>query len=123
MSRYKNYGPCKIDICTNTTATVYCVAHSKRWGTFRRRGFTEQKFVELMNIDHCEVCGTRTNFLYVDHDHTCCGPKTWCTKCVRGIVCPRCNNWLAGLDEKSWLDKAQRYLGYYSSLKSLNLNI
>lgn len=28
---------------------------------------------------------------YVDHDHACCPGKKSCRKCVRGILCMKCN--------------------------------
>jgi len=29
--------------------------------------------------------------LHVDHDHNCCNGVKSCGKCVRGIICNRCN--------------------------------
>jgi hypothetical protein len=29
--------------------------------------------------------------LAVDHDHNCCPGKRGCSKCIRGLLCTRCN--------------------------------
>lgn len=40
----------------------------------------------------CEICGDKPErTLHVDHDHKCCDGLVTCGKCVRGIVCNRCN--------------------------------
>jgi hypothetical protein len=116
---------CKIERCGKPAHNEYCTAHLKRWGIFRRRGFAETKFIELMEIDHCELCNAQplNGLFHIDHDHSCCGVQKWCPKCVRGVVCPRCNYWLGGMDEPGWLPKAQKYLGYYSNRKVMNLDI
>lgn len=41
----------------------------------------------------CGICGktwARTGFV-VDHDHACCPTQRTCGKCVRGVLCHRCN--------------------------------
>lgn len=42
--------------------------------------------------DGCELCGEISNISYhVDHDHLCCKGQKTCGKCVRGIICHKCN--------------------------------
>lgn len=54
-----------------------------------------QKYDELMSKG-CAVCGSFEG-LSVDHDHKCCPQKTRsCGKCVRGVLCRKCN-WAEGL--------------------------
>jgi hypothetical protein len=40
----------------------------------------------------CELCGEVSEISYhVDHDHKCCNSHKSCGKCVRGIICHKCN--------------------------------
>lgn len=84
-------------------------AHLKR--TFH---ISIEKYKEMAK-DGCEICGKKGlphKQLHVDHDHKCCPVPRYpngatkyhktCGKCVRGILCDRCNG-NVGLYEKGKL--------------------
>jgi hypothetical protein len=52
---------------------------------------------------HCALCSREReengNRLAIDHDHGCCPKSGSCGKCLRGILCRRCNLRLGNLDE------------------------
>jgi hypothetical protein len=45
----------------------------------------------------------------VDHDHACCPGKITCGKCIRGLICERCNTAMGFVDMVG-LDKIVSYL-------------
>jgi hypothetical protein len=51
--------------------------------------------IERMKVaqgGRCAICERVPDRLVVDHDHTCCSrKKRSCGKCVRGLLCDRCN--------------------------------
>lgn len=47
---------------------------------------------ETRAANGCEICGDKPERnLHVDHDHKCCDGPISCGKCVRGIICNKCN--------------------------------
>lgn len=76
----------------------------------------------------CAACGRDTPFkkpssranesFPVDHDHSCCPGEKSCGKCIRGLLCHRCNSVLAYVDDDpgllralaDYLEKARAYL-------------
>jgi hypothetical protein len=50
-------------------------------------------------------------FLHVDHDHACCPGVKSCGKCLRGLLCSRCNTAIGQFnDNKRLLIKAIQYI-------------
>lgn len=53
----------------------------------------------------CAICGTtqaggrHNTFFPVDHDHACCPGKKSCGKCLRGLLCAKCNLGLGAFDD------------------------
>jgi hypothetical protein len=72
-----------------------------------RYGITEAKYNQML-ADQGNACGIcRTPFqgqrVCIDHDHACCpvpasGHTRSCGKCIRGLLCVRCNTWLGWME-------------------------
>lgn len=63
----------------------------------------------------CACCGTDTpggptGVFHIDHDHGCCPGKRSCGKCLRGLLCNRCN-WMLG-HAKDDIDVLARAIDY-----------
>lgn len=58
----------------------------------------------------CAICRRKFKKLYVDHDHSCCSGRKTCGKCVRGLLCCRCNLQLGVAETSSTLENMRRYL-------------
>ena len=81
------------------------------------------KWFEEMHIKQegrCGICGKeqdangiRSNRPCVDHDHSCCGGQKACKKCVRGLLCHRCNIRLGSVEDFEWLEDAIAYLNRF----------
>ena len=61
----------------------------------------------------CAICGAEPGVsrLAVDHDRKCCPQrKPTCGKCVRGLLCIKCNVHLSWIEDEDWRRKADAYL-------------
>lgn len=67
----------------------------------------------------CDYCSSRLDRRTnrrptIDHDHRCCPGERSCGKCIRGVLCTRCNTYLGHLEqllEIKGIDEALAYLG------------
>lgn len=91
-----------------------------RWSLYK---LTEDDFQNKLNAqdNKCAICSTafdesiRSKFPFVDHDHSCCAKST-CGKCVRGLLCNRCNNFIGTLESSTgYKQKAEEYINSYRS--------
>jgi Recombination endonuclease VII len=82
---------------------------------YRRHRLSEDAFQALLDRQAgvCAVCGgppRDEERLVVDHDHDCCpGPRS-CGQCIRGLLCPGCNQAAGILDDSAVL--AERVADY-----------
>jgi len=87
----------------------------------RRYGLTPTTFAALVTKQggRCAICGTDKpggqGRWHVDHDHTCCGVrKSSCGRCVRGLLCSRCNIGIGNLqDDPRIIQAALDYIAAY----------
>lgn len=80
-------------------------------------GITQEDFQSLLDAQNgeCAICSTSepecNQQFQVDHDHGCCPGKKTCGKCIRGLLCCRCNQVLGLMyDNVDLLLKAVDYL-------------
>jgi hypothetical protein len=94
-------------------------AKLREQGRKHRYGLLTELFNWIASVqgDKCAICGTSSpgghGTWHVDHDHACCPGRKSCGKCVRGLLCIRCNVKLDILEDTAWVQKAQDYLEVY----------
>jgi len=64
---------------------------------------TPEDYDELLLSQNsvCAICEKPSgmNYLAVDHDHMCCDSKKTCGKCIRGLLCQKCNGFLGRIQD------------------------
>lgn len=85
------------DCGREVVARGLCARHWVRARSLARYGLTEDTYGQMFDAQggRCAICGgTNANghALSIDHDHDCCpeGARS-CGRCVRGLLCSRCN--------------------------------
>lgn len=120
VTGYFNHG-CRCDSC-GPAGRAY---HRKTYAanpqkfqerqTFRNFGLTHEQYDEMLAAQGgvCAICerppGEKR--FAIDHDHSCCSGRKTCGKCIRGLLCQRCNHALGLLgDDPDTLAKARAYV-------------
>lgn len=124
---------------TPTGLSSWCKDCSKEWSrtqvqTGESLKHSRNRRVKRFNIDEaqyekmaleqdnrCAICGTDSPgyrpsgngnlTLGIDHDHTCCPGVGSCGKCIRALLCAKCNNGLGCFgDNIETMEKAIEYI-------------
>jgi hypothetical protein len=90
-----------------------------------RFNLTKEQF-EKMSKNGCMICNdVPERNLHVDHDHACCESNSrTCGKCVRGVVCNKCNTLIAHYEkgtiriDNPLYDKVAKYLAKHDKKKA-----
>ncbi|MER5441146.1 endonuclease domain-containing protein [Streptomyces sp. NPDC002790] len=91
----------------------YCKPCSNRLRSSYVHGLGRYGLRELLERagGRCEICAALMEKPCIDHDHKCCPKASSCGKCVRGVLCTKCNVLLGmASDRPEVLRKAQDYL-------------
>lgn len=68
-------------------------------------GITKEEWFVLKSTQHgvCALCfepDDESRRLSVDHDHSHCGSKRACKKCIRGLLCGNCNRMMGFVEKR-----------------------
>ena len=80
---------CLVGLCQSPESSRgLCLRHASNASRFRLMpDFYASMFEQGCWSENC----TRLYPLEIDHDHQCCEQNSSCGKCVRGLLCRRCN--------------------------------
>jgi recombination endonuclease VII len=87
-----------------------------RASTLAAYSMTIEQYEEMLGRQggKCASCRSsdpgRGDHFAVDHDHRCCPGKRSCGKCIRGLLCIKCNSVLGLLDDDP--DKLAALIAY-----------
>lgn len=99
--------------------TTYCRSCMRKIGNrhnLKRLGLSVEQYIALERAQNglCAICKNpegQKKRLSIDHDHACCPGQDACGKCVRGLLCSRCNKMLGmAKDDINVLQQAIDYL-------------
>jgi hypothetical protein len=95
----------KLTYCRECSKTI---GHA---GNLKRFGLTVEDYIDLEKSQNgvCKICNLpeeNRKRLCVDHDHSCCADYSSCGKCIRGLICFKCNTALGMVQDNPEILKA-----------------
>lgn len=95
-------------------------SHSSRMQTLYNLSDGEYAALYAAQGGHCYTCGRWTGNrglskkLSVDHDHSCCPVPPICGKCIRGLICSRCNSLIGQVGDSAGhaIERLETYIEY-----------
>jgi hypothetical protein len=109
--------PCKI---SRTSVWRRNLPPKRRWKhNLSRWHLSEEDYNQMLSTQNgaCAVCliVPPNGRLYIDHDHNCCPGNNSCGKCIRGLLCCRCNAGEGFVRDQEWLCRMTEYITQKSS--------
>ena len=108
---------CKTEITDLPSRTRYCSKQCQRRDEMLRNRYgihvSDYETMLATQDGRCALCPATPNgrAFHVDHDHGCCSGRKTCGRCVRGLLCGRCNQRLGMFgDDPARLRAAADYL-------------
>lgn len=98
---------------------TYCFDCRKERGLINNLSkykMTPEQYLDMYEAQNglCAICKKPERDrkrLAIDHDHSCCPGANTCGKCVRGLICQRCNMGMGAMDDNPEIIlAAYRYL-------------
>lgn len=92
-----------------------CARTNRLWTNYRLRP-ADLDALYQKQLGVCGICRDDLDIAtpHVDHDHACCPGAKTCGRCVRGLLCRRCNHAVTELDkDRRWATWALDYLAGY----------
>lgn len=93
-----------------------CILYARRT-LCKKHGITIDRYNEMLVAQNgvCAICDKPetegSGWLAIDHDHLCCPGLHSCGKCIRGLICTKCNQGLGCFGESAEaLSKAEGYI-------------
>ena len=105
-------GPTRIHLHNGARRGHECGTLRAAYVRRRKYQLKQKDLAKIMGAQSgvCAICGD-AEALQIDHDHACCSGKRACGRCVRGLLCGRCNTGLRWfLDDPARLQAAARYV-------------
>lgn len=81
---------------SDSTYCKDCSSLIGRGANLKKYGLTVDDYIKMEQERNglCDICGKpemKKSRLSIDHDHSCCPGAGSCGKCVRGLLCSKCN--------------------------------
>ena len=86
----------------------YYREHSKKYKINTKYNLSMEEYNSMLKNQSykcanpcCDTIFDSSNLPHIDHDHSCCDSITSCGKCVRGILCGKCNRTLGAVNDNT----------------------
>jgi hypothetical protein len=88
---------------SQTTYCKECRHYIGRAHNLKKKNLTVEQYMDMSNRQNhvCMICKKPDpdKRLSIDHNHSCCPGITSCGKCIRGLLCSKCNKTLGMVND------------------------